>query len=93
MKKVEFVETCCLGCAIRIVAFKNKKDSRDSSIYLTLLSDHMHVWVNSWRGRLKLAWWALKGKEVGDIELGWLDDIEEFKEKFDEVYKWIKDTK
>ncbi len=85
------VKTSCLGCAISIVAFKRGDTTWDDSVYISMLSDHSHLYHNSWRGRLHFAWQALKGNSLKDISLDLPEDIEAFKKAMDEVYAWLKE--
>lgn len=83
------VPTSCLGCAISITAFKRGDTIWDDSIYICTLSDHTHLYYNSWRGRLRLAWRALKGDYPQDIGLDLPEDIAAFRKAMDEVYVWL----
>jgi len=84
------VKTSCLGCAVSIVAFKRGDVIWDASIYINMLSQHAHLYYNSWRGRIHFAWQALKGNHLEDISLDLPEDIQAFKEAMDEVYLWLK---
>jgi hypothetical protein len=84
------VKSSCLGCCIHIIAFK-RHHVEDVSVYLTLLSDHAHLYRNSWRGRLRFAWQALRGNIPSHIDLETFRDLEYFKIAMDEAYRWALD--
>ena len=89
-----FAKSSCLGCVIRLAVFKREVPlDVDNSIYISTLSDHVHLYRNSWRGRLRFAWRALKGDMPEDICLEMTEDVEEFKKTFDEAYDYLKMSK
>jgi len=59
VEKTIVLPSSCLGCATRLVAFRDKRDKAWSSLYITNLSDHAHLYMNCWRGRFRTAWHAL----------------------------------
>lgn len=87
-EKLNYVSTCCLGDTIRIVTFLRNYhfDDDDYSMHFSVLSDHIHTYMRSWRGRLRFAWDALCGKLPSDIDLLTMEDIENFKKEFDDAY-------
>ena len=89
-EKIELFLTSCIGCAVRIVAFKDE-DERMDSAYITWLSKHSHLYQNSWRGRLRLAWIALRGKPIEDISLNMTSDIEAFDKAWQTIVSWLKE--
>lgn len=88
-EKIEVFLTSCLGCAVRIIAFKDN-DERLNSAYITWLSDHSHLYQSSWRGRLRFAWLALRGKPISDIWLDIMEDVEKFNAAWRATYEWLK---
>jgi hypothetical protein len=90
--KTELVETICLGCVIRLVAFRHQKHPEWSSMHISTLSNHTHTWHRSLRGRLYFAWKALKGEVPADIDLEGVEDIDKFKAAFDRLYRHIKES-
>ncbi len=90
--KITFVETSCIGCAIRLVAFPDRELPRLASMYITTLSNHHHLYMYSWKGRLRTAWRALIGEQPEEIGLDCIEDIEKFKAGFEECYNYLKDV-
>ena len=86
--KTELIETSCLGCVIRIIAFRDE-DERMNSAHITWLSDHSHLYQNSWKGRLSLAWMALRGKPIEDIDLDTTTDIAAFDKAWRGIVDWL----
>ena len=89
-QKTELFLTSCLGCAVRIVAFRNE-DERMHSAYITWLSRHSHLYQNSLRGRLRLAWLALRGKNIEDIVLDTTGDILAFDRAWQNIVGWFRE--
>ncbi len=89
-EKVELVPTSCLGCAIRIVAFKDEERLMYNSAYIMWLSNHSHLYYKSWRGRLRLAWRALRGKDIEDINLDTMEDVEAFDAAWRRIVEWLR---
>jgi len=52
-QKTILLPSNCLGCAIRLVAFRDIREKDWSSLYIETLSDHVYQWIGSWRGRLR----------------------------------------
>ena len=89
-EKIELFLTSCIECAVRIAAFRDE-DERMHSAYITWLSQHSHLYQNSWRGRLKLAYLALRGKNISDIDLNTTEDILAFDRAWQNIVGWFKE--
>jgi hypothetical protein len=95
MMKEILLPSSCLGCALRLVAFRGRtivdeSEPEWSSLYITELSDHSHLYRNSWRGRLKFAWDALRGKPQSDIGCETLDEIKALHEAIGQIIEFVE---
>ena len=61
-----YVSADCIGCVTQVIGFKEQSDMA-GSLHLTNLSDHAGRYDMSWRGRLRNAWWCLKGSPRTDV--------------------------
>jgi hypothetical protein len=89
MKEI-LLPTSCLGCAIRLVAFPDKEQPEFASLYITTLSDHVHLWQNSWRGRLHLAKRALSGKPPEDIACETITEMKALHKAIGELIEFVE---
>lgn len=89
MKEI-LLPTSCLGCALRLVAFRDKETPAWSSLYIYELSNHVHLWHNSWRGRLYLAKRALQGKPPEDIGCESLDEMKALHKAIGELIQFVE---
>ena len=88
-QKTELFLTSCIGCAVRIVAFRDDEDEEMHSVYITWLSEHSHLYQDSWRRRLRLAWQALRGKPIGEIDLDTTGDVVAFDRAWRSIFDWV----
>lgn len=91
MKQI-LLPSSCLGCATRLVAFRHKQDKEWSSMYLTCLSDHAHLWHDCWRGRFYLAWRALRGLQIEDIACETLDEMKALHQAIGEMVAYVEQS-
>lgn len=65
----KIIPTSCLECAIQVIGWKGEDPDWPSG-YVTLLSNHHQLWLNSKKTRLQGAWKILRNREMWpDIEL------------------------
>jgi len=75
----------CHCCYIHMSAFREK---HHSSFFLGALSEADDLWY-TWRGRLKVAWSALKGQLIcHDIEFYTAEHVAKFITEVKEVSDW-----
>jgi len=89
-QKTILLPSNCLGCAIRLVAFRDIREKDWSSLYIETLSDHVYQWIGSWRGRLYLAKRALQGKINDDIACETIDEMKALHKAIGEMIEFVE---
>lgn len=93
---VDYVPTECADCAIGLVGVPevNMQGGWAGTISVRSLSGHTRDWDLSWRGRLRNAWMALRGKWDGHFEIDSPQTLERLKVALDgvAVQAWPKDS-
>lgn len=60
--RLDLVETACLECVIRILAFSGDPDPRENHVDVSVISSHLGREYSSWRGRVRNAWAVLRNR-------------------------------
>lgn len=90
-EKTILLTTSCIGCALRLVAFRDKNNPAWSSLYIYSLSNHSHLYLNSWRGRIRNAWRILRrGALPEDIGCESLDEATALHKAIGEMIRFIE---